>query len=175
MSQGSFGDELFEDIADGLHDFFMSSNWRVSWMNLPKSAIFSATGRDRCFSRHLGMHLGWGGGVMVEQGESSRIYEQNLHPAASGGKAFVIFGSGALPRSHTLFFITIHLCPFVVEIFHCSLTTSRSVTSVVRFLSSDLMKILCGNDWFGNPRQVSIATKLSSTALQRLPRQLPVA
>jgi hypothetical protein len=50
-----------------------------------------------------------------------------------------------------------------------------SVPSVVRFQSSDLIKNLFGNDWFGNPWQVSISTKLSSTALQRLPRQLPVA
>jgi hypothetical protein len=55
LPQGSFLEELLQDIADGLHDFLTSSSWRVSWMNLPMSSIFSPMGRDRCFSLQFGI------------------------------------------------------------------------------------------------------------------------
>ena len=51
----SIPNKLLYDIADGLHDFFRRSNFRVSRMNLPMSSSFSPTGSKRWRSRHRGI------------------------------------------------------------------------------------------------------------------------
>ena len=55
MGQGSFFEELLQDIADRVHDFLMSSSCRVSMMNFPIISTFSAMGSDLCLSRQCGM------------------------------------------------------------------------------------------------------------------------
>ena len=53
--QYAFLEELFEDVADSLHDFLMISSLRVSRMKRPINSIFSATERLRWLARQLGM------------------------------------------------------------------------------------------------------------------------
>jgi len=47
--------ELFEDVADGLHAFLIASSSRVSKIMRPISSTFSAKGRLPCRSRQRGM------------------------------------------------------------------------------------------------------------------------
>ena len=51
----SFPEELFKDIADGLHAFFSNSSCLVSCMNCPINRIFSSGESVRCFSRQRGI------------------------------------------------------------------------------------------------------------------------
>ncbi len=78
--QSAFGDKLLQDIADGLHVFFTSSSWRVSWMNLPRSSTFFSTESARCFSRHLGMPRAVGGMFIMVGGQACRTAFSRLPP-----------------------------------------------------------------------------------------------
>jgi hypothetical protein len=47
--------EGFQDIADGLHFCLMRFKTRVTDITLASNSTFSATGKHRCFERHLGI------------------------------------------------------------------------------------------------------------------------
>ena len=57
-----FLEELFENVADSLHDFLMISRLRVSRMKRPINSIFLDIERLRWLSRQLGMPRAGGDG-----------------------------------------------------------------------------------------------------------------